>query len=74
MFHSFYNFAEFVSSDSELDWAIEQSIISRELVGSKSNFRLLTVVSVVSKKRVTVTGQLCRHTHSKTSQEAQTDT
>lgn len=73
MFHPFYNFTAFVSSDSEPDWAIEQ-LISRELVGSKSNCRFLTVVSVVCKKRVMVMGQLCGHAHSKMSQEAQTDT
>lgn len=43
-------------------WAIEH-LISRELVGSKSNFRLLAVASVVCMERVIVMGQLCRHTH-----------
>lgn len=62
-----YMFQAFIAASSPTKqlpscWAIEH-LISRELVGSKSNCRLLAVGSVVCMEGVMVVGQLCRHTH-----------
>lgn len=60
-------FQAFISANSPTKqlpvcWAIEQ-LMSRELVGSKSDFRLLAVASGVCMERLMDMGQLCRCTH-----------